>query len=407
MRKVSKILASIAPASGILFLFVIAHFGHHLVTSILSPLAPYIRDDLDLSYTQWGVLQSAFALSYGFSQVPLGWLSDRLGRRALITLGISGMAFFAILIGFAPNYFFFMGLLILMGIMGGGYHPASAPLVLATVDPSRRGRALGIHQLGGTGSQLISPLVVVGIVTLWGWRGSYISVGIGTFLLGAVLFVLLKGNKQGDKTTAKATTEPKSKEKLPSRFLVSMIAFLIFSFVIQGLLTTTISFSTLFLVDRFAISKQLAVTMYMLIIAGGLLGGPVAGYLSDRLGSLKIVLFLSLLVIPVIYLFTVVPFSFLTVGLLLALIGMCQWGRMPVSEAYIMNETSEKGRSTILGIYYAGGRALPGLISPVIGIITDRWGLGISYTVIAIAIAVLTVICFPLISRHKKTEITD
>ena len=402
MGKVSKTSVSVAAVSGILFLFVIAHFGHHLVSAILTPLAPYIKGDLKLSYTQWGFLQSAFALSYGFSQIPLGWLSDRLGRRALITLGISGMAFFAILIGFTPNYFFLMGCLIFMGIMGGGYHPAAAPLVSATVDPSQIGRALGIHQLGGTASQLISPLIVVGIVTLWGWRGSYISVGIGTFLLGVVLFVLLKGNGQGSKTTAKMATEPKLKERLSASFLVSMIAFLIFSSVIQGLISTTISFSTLFLVDRFAVSKQLAVTMYILVTAGGLLGGLVGGYLSDRLGSLKIVLFLSLLAIPVIYLFTIVPFSFLTVGLLLALIGVCQWGRMPVSEAYIINETSEQGRSTILGVYYAGGRALPGLITPVVGIITDRWGLDTSYTTIAIAIAILTAVCFPFILWKKK-----
>ena len=36
---------------------------------------------------------------------------------------------------------------------------------------------------------------------------------------------------------------------------------------------------------------------------------------------------------------------------------------MPVSETDIMNETSEQRRSAILGVYYAGGRALPGLIS--------------------------------------------
>ncbi len=402
MEKVAKKSVPVAAVSGILLLFVVAHFGHHLVSAILSPLMPYIRSDFNLTFTQIGFLHSAFSLSYGFSQVPLGWLSDRLGRRVLITLGISGMALFAFLIGFAPNYYFMMACLILMGIMGGGYHPASAPLVSATADPSQRGKALGIHQLGGTGSQLISPLVAAGVVTLWGWRGSYISVGIGTFLLGAVLFLLLKGNRQGGKTVAKVATESKPKERLSSSFLVRMIAFLIFSSVVQGLIGSTISLSTLFLVDRFAVSKQLAVTMYTLVTAGGLLGGPVGGYLSDRIGSLKIVLFLSLLAVPVIYLFTVVPFSYLTVGLLLAAAGMCQWGRMPVSEAYIMNETSEQGRSTILGIYYAGGRALPGLISPVVGIITDRWGLGTSYTAIAIAIAVLTVVCFPFVLQKKK-----
>ncbi len=405
MRKIPKMPGLVIPASGILLLFVVAHFGHHLVTAILPPLAPYIRDDLKLSYTQWGFLQSAFALSYGFSQIPLGWLSDRLGRRVLITLGISGMAFFAILIGIAPNYYFLVGFLILMGIMGGGYHPAAAPLVSATVDSSQRGRALGIHQLGGTASQLVAPLFVAGIVTLWGWRGSYLSVGVGAFLLGMLLFILLKRNKQGGEATAKVMEKPKLKERFSANFLVGIIAFLIFSTFIQGLMTTTISFSTLFLVDHFAVSNRLAATMYILIISGGLLGGPISGYLSDRLGSLKIVIFLSFLAIPAIYLLTLVPFNFLTVGLLLVLIGMCQWGRMPVSESYVMSETPERGRSTILGFYYAGGRAFPGLISPIVGVITDHWGIGVSYAAIAITIAVTTVIYLPFILQKRRRSI--
>jgi MFS family permease len=312
------------------------------------------------------------------------------------------MAFFGVLIGISPNYYFLTGFLILMGIMGGGYHPAAAPLVSATVDSTQRGRVLGIHQLGGTASQLVSPLFVAGVITLLGWRGSYISVGVGTFLLGVLLFILLKRNKQGGKATTKMMEKPKPKEKFSANFLVGIIAFLIFSTFIQGLISTTISFSTLFLVDHFVVSSRLAATMYILITIGGLLGGPISGYLSDRLGSLKIVIFLSLLAVPVIYLLTLVPFSFLTVGFLLALIGMCQWGRMPVSESYVINETSERGRSTILGFYYAGGRAFPGLIGPIIGIVTDHWGISVSYTVIAITIAATTVFYLPFILRKRR-----
>lgn len=369
---------------------------------MLPPLAPYIRDDFKLSYTEIGFLQSSFSLSYGFSQIPLGWLSDRVGRRFLITLGISGMALFAILIGFAPNYYFMVAFLILMGIMGGGYHPASAPLVSATVEPGQRGKALGIHQIGGTGSQLIAPLIATTIAAIWGWRNSYIVLGVATFLLGLLLFMLLRGNGQGGKAAPKTAVVAQPREKLTASFLRRMIAFLIMSTVIQGLTGSVSLNSTLFMTDHFGLSNQLAGMMYVLIQAGGLIGGPLGGYLSDRVGSLKIILILSIIAAPVVYLFTIVPFDYVTVGLLLALLGFCQWGRMPVSEAYIMNETSEQGRSTILGIYYTAGRAFPGLISPVVGIITDRYGLTTSFTAIAITVAVLTVGCSLFLWEKKR-----
>ena len=66
-----------------------------------------------------------------------------------------------------------------------------------------------------------------------------------------------------------------------------------------------------------------------------------------------------------------------------------------------MNETSEQGRSTVLGIYYTAGRAFPGLISPLVGFITDKYGLTTSYTAIAATVAALTVICSLFLWNRK------
>lgn len=64
---------------------------------------PFIRDEFSLDYTQAGWILSAFTLAYGLSHLPAGWLSDRLGPRLMIAIGISGVAFFAILTGLAKK----------------------------------------------------------------------------------------------------------------------------------------------------------------------------------------------------------------------------------------------------------------------------------------------------------------
>lgn len=56
---------------GLVPLFVIAHAGHHIVSALLTPLLPFIRNDFSLDYTLVGFLLSAFSLSYGFSQLPM------------------------------------------------------------------------------------------------------------------------------------------------------------------------------------------------------------------------------------------------------------------------------------------------------------------------------------------------
>lgn len=51
MEKAVKKSSPVVAISGILLLFVLAHFGHHLVSAMLSPLMPYIRDDFKLNFT--------------------------------------------------------------------------------------------------------------------------------------------------------------------------------------------------------------------------------------------------------------------------------------------------------------------------------------------------------------------
>jgi MFS family permease len=144
---------------GLLPVFVLAHFSHHLLIALLVPLMPLIRDEFALDYTQSGLLFSVFTMSYGISQLPAGWLADRVGARILITIGICGVALAGLLVGLSQTYAMMLGFLALMGVLGGGYHPASSPLISASVELKNRGRSLGIHLIGGSSSFFLAPLI--------------------------------------------------------------------------------------------------------------------------------------------------------------------------------------------------------------------------------------------------------
>ena len=109
--------------------FVMAHFTHHLLTALPTPLLPFIRSDFNLDYTQSALVISAFTFSYGIGQLPAGWLADRIGQRVLITIGLCGVAVAGLLVGLSNTYTMMLGCLVLMGLAGGGYHPAATPLI--------------------------------------------------------------------------------------------------------------------------------------------------------------------------------------------------------------------------------------------------------------------------------------
>ncbi|MBA7471704.1 putative sulfoacetate transporter SauU [subsurface metagenome] len=369
----------------------LAHFSHHVPTALIVPLLPFIRDDFVLDYTQSGLVFSAFALPYGISQLPSGWLADRLGPRILITISISGVALAGLLVGLSQTYIIMIAFLILMGVVGGGYHPSAPPLISASVKPKNRGRALGFHQIGGSASYFLTPLIGIAIATGWGWRGSFIGLAIPIIAFGIAFYVLL-GRQVDTKRAEHRTTDSHDRIPFTPGRLRRLVAFIILSTFTSALIFSTIAFIPLFMVDHFGIGKETAAVFLAIIYSAGLWAGPLGGYLSDRLGSVPVILAVCLISGPVIYLLNLVPYG-LGFGALLLTIGMIAIMRMPVAEAYIVGQTSERHRSTILGIYYFSGMEGGGILTPVIGSLIDRFGFYLSFTITGAALATVTLVC--------------
>lgn len=96
--------------------------------------------------------------------------------RLLITVAIVGTGLAGILVGMSQSYTMLIISLILLAVLGGGYHVSAPQLIAASTGKDSQGAALGLHMIGGTGSLFIAPLLAVSIAALWGWRGPYISI---------------------------------------------------------------------------------------------------------------------------------------------------------------------------------------------------------------------------------------
>lgn len=380
-------------------LFILAHFAHHLITALPVPLLPFIRDEFALDYTQSGLIISAFSLSYGLSQLPAGWLADRIEPRILITLGISGAALFGLLVGLSQTYIMMIVFLVLMGLVGGGYHPSAPPLITASVDEKNQGRALGFHLTGGSASYFLVPLIGAAMAATWGWRSSFIGLAIPAIILGAIFYVLL-GRRSDTKHARHRITDSHEKTTYPQNHWRRLVPFIILSTSTMAVMFSTTSFITLYLVDHFGADRVTAAAFMALIYSCGLWASPLGGYLSDRLGRIPMILGISFAAGPVIYLLNLAPYG-LGMGALLIVIGMIMYTRMPVSEAYIISHTSKRKRSTILGIYYAGSRGGPGIIMPVIGYLADRYGFHTSFTIMGAIMVAVTLISSIFLWRSR------
>ena len=378
---------------GLVPLFVLAHFSHHVLTALTVPLLPFIRNDFALDYTQSGGVVSAFSLAYGLGQLPAGWLADRAGARFVIAVSISGVALAGLFVGLSQTFIMIITSLALMGLAGGGYHPAAAPLISTSVEPRNLGRALGFHIVGGSASYFLAPLIGVAIAAAWGWRGTYIGIAVPTFFFGILFYYILRridGREIHKPVTAKSPSGEEKTSRLPWR---SLVAFVVLSAFSAAVISSTIAFMPLFMVDDFGVSKKTAAAFLAIIYSAGLWAAPLGGWLSDRIGRVRMVLTMSFFLGPVIYMLNLVPYG-IGFGAVLLVIGMILMMRMPIAEAFIVSHSPAHLRSTILGIYFFSAIEGGGVLTPVIGYLIDQFGFYFSFTITGAAMVTVSFICF-------------
>jgi FSR family fosmidomycin resistance protein-like MFS transporter len=376
---------------GMLPLFVMGHFSHHVLTTITVPLIPFIRSAFNLDYTQSGLVISAFTLAYGFGQLPAGWLADRIDPRKLMTVGISGVALAGILVGLSQTFVLMILFLILMGLLAGGYHPSAPPLISASVRSENMGRSLGFHNIGGGASHFVTPLLAVAIANAWGWRNAYITLGIPTVVFGIVFYILLgrmKARQKANPDTAKADERTATPPEITSRLVV----FLILSTFTAAIINSILSFIPFLMVDHFGVSKEAAAGSLSLIYLAVFWASPLGGYLADRLGSVRVVLAVCLTAGPVVFLLTVLPYGWM-LGVMLVLLGMIIFSRMSASECFILRQTPIRSRSSILGIYYFTGMEGGGVLTPVIGYLIDHFGFTAAFAMAGGILLSITLLC--------------
>jgi FSR family fosmidomycin resistance protein-like MFS transporter len=387
-------------------IFTVTHFSHHLCTEVMVPLLPLLRQDLGLNYFQTGVLVSSFSLSYGFGQIPMALLADRFSRRSLIALGLIGTSLSAMAVGLTRTYWQMVPCFIALGLLGATYHAPASSFLSQSVPPDQRGRSLGTHLIGGSASFLLTPPMAVYIAT-WArtWRLSFFLLAAPALAMSALLGFTTRQPHEAGRTAEKVQVAPPMGGSNPNggpvcapnptitwgQIIHAIGILTMISILMQMVFSSVYSYLPLYLVDRHGITPEYAGIMVGLVAGAGIVGGPLGGALSDRLGRKQVILLSLSLAGPLLFAATRAPAG-IWMPLALAAYGTSISARMPAMESFIADVVPPRRRATVLGIYYLLGQETSGVVTPLVGYLIDLRGLDPVFTGLALGLCLVSMI---------------
>jgi MFS family permease len=376
--------------------FITAHFGHHLLTALPQPLLPAIRTAFGLSNFQATLVTTVYAFASGLGNIPAGRVADKVGPTILIMLATVGVAISGLLVGLSTNYLWFMIMLTIMGFLTAGYHPASTPMILSAVEPEKRGRALGLHLMGGNASFWLAALTAGGIMTLWpsmGFRAPFIVYSIPTFVIGILFYIWI--TRHGGLAQVKIAKQKAAAENPPQPgYKRRLTAYLIQMVVGGGAGMSVNALMGLYMVDKLGATDTSVTWIMSMMFLPAIFGGTIiGGWLSDRIGSVKVIIITGIM--WGLLIFAVRYTSAINLGwfVLLFVMGIVQAVRMPVTEVFIMGQTPAKNRATIFGIYYFTMQYTGAIFAPIYGwLVPDHYSYDQVFLFSAIAVTAVNVI---------------
>jgi MFS family permease len=136
----------------------------------ISQAAPFITQDLGLTQIQMGWAFAVFGYAYAVFEIPGGWLADRIGPRKVLMRIVLWWSIFTAATGWVWSA---TSLILVRGLFGAGEagaFPGITRMLTTWLPKGERERAQSLVWLATRFAGAFTPLLVIGLISLVGWR---------------------------------------------------------------------------------------------------------------------------------------------------------------------------------------------------------------------------------------------
>lgn len=357
-----------------------AHCLNDLLQSVVTAVYPMLKAELDLDFTDIGIITLTYQVAASIFQPVVGYVFDKRPFRYSLPMGMCATVVGISLFAYAGTLPLVMLSVFLIGIGSATLHP-EASRITSLAGRTHRGFAQSVFQVGGNFGGSVGPLLVALVVAPYGRR--YVL----WFLIAAALaFMAMRPiarwygrylrNMRSVENRSRLNPMPLSVGR--TILVIGIIVVLIISKYIY--MTSMSSYYTFYLIERFGVSvshSQIFLFVFTVSTAAGtLLGGP----LGDRIGR-KFVIWISIL--------GTAPFSMLLPHASLpftVLLSFCAGFMLSSAFPAILiyaQELLPNMLGMISGLFFGFAFGVGGIAAAVLGELADTYGIIAVYNVTA------------------------
>jgi len=164
------------------FATTILYFDRQILSLLKEPLGGLLH----WTDTQYGLVNSAFQLSYGVSLLLFGWIIDKYGTKVGYSLTIAGWSIAAAGTALVSTLAGFFAARLILGFAEGGNFPAAIKTIALWFPRKERALATSIFNSGANVGAIAAPAIVPWLYFNFGWQSAFLVAGFAGLVWLAV-----------------------------------------------------------------------------------------------------------------------------------------------------------------------------------------------------------------------------
>ncbi|SFE72148.1 MFS transporter [Alteribacillus iranensis] len=370
--------------------FVMVGFG------IIIPVLPFYAEELGATPTQLGLLMAVYSLMQLIFAPMWGRVSDRIGRKPIMMIGILGLSFSFFFMAFASQLWMLFAARIIGGFLSSANMPTVQAYAADITTEENRGKGMGIIG-AAVGLGFVFGPAIGGIFSRTSLSLPFLVAGVSsliTFLL--VTFVLKESLSEEAKGTSSDSKTP-SLKMLSGSISILYFLQLFVSISLAGLEATFAYFAA----QQAGLGTvELGYIFMIMGFAGALVQGGLVGRMTKKFGE-GAVIQIGILVSAIGFGLILFVDNFATAAVFLSIFGIGNGVIRPsVSALITKTTTSGYGRATgLLSSFDSLGR----IIGPPVGGWLFSIAVGLPY-IVGIVLSVIAFLLYVTYSSQLKKQ---